>query len=85
MFFFHILKGCLNGGGQIRDENTRNLSKDLFDKVDKAYNSLRFEHPETSNSLYSDWLTNDLTRINQNLYTQYHQVEKLNNALTVKW
>ena len=82
-------KGCLNGGGQIRDERTNALSKELLDKVEKVYNSVQTKKPEENlfvKKLYEqDWLKNDLEIIKANLYTSYHQVEKITNGLAIKW
>lgn len=81
--------GCLNGGGQLRDENTKTLSKELLAKVEAVYSSVESRQPEDS-SLFKDlyyekWLANDEARIKKHLHTSYHAVEKLNNGLAVKW
>ena len=81
--------GCLNGGGQLRDENTKTLSKEIFAKVEAIYNSVDIRVPE-ENKLVTDlynkkWLANDLSKISKYLYTSYHEIEKTNNGLLVKW
>ena len=86
MLFF---LGCLNGGGQVREESTNALSKELLEKVEKVYNSVRSQQPEENlfvKQLYGeDWLKSDLEAIKTNLYTNYHMVEKITNGLAIKW
>lgn len=81
--------GCLNGGGQIRDEQTNTLSKDLLERVEKVYNSVRNQAANENlfvKSLYEDeWLNNEASEINKHLHTTYHQVEKITNGLSIKW
>jgi iron only hydrogenase large subunit-like protein len=82
--------GCLNGGGQIRDEKTNTLSKELLEKVEKVYNSVRMQTPQNENlfvkSLYeSEWLNNQEESVRKNLHTNYHEVEKMTNGLAIKW
>ena len=80
--------GCLNGGGQIRDPQTNSLTKELFSKVESVYNQLpnRLAVNLPLEDLYkNEWLNNDVEKIKQHLHTSYKEVEKLNNALTIKW
>lgn len=84
-----MTQGCLNGGGQIRDEKTDILSKELLEKVEGVYNSVRDKIPNENifiKRLYeSDWLKDDLEMIQKNLHTKYHEVEKISNGLAIKW
>ncbi|CAF0716024.1 unnamed protein product [Brachionus calyciflorus] len=81
--------GCLNGGGQIRDESTNSLSKELFEKVENIYYSVKAQILRDNifvKSLYeSDWLNNDEINLKRNLHTTYHEVEKITNGLSIKW
>ncbi|KAJ7383620.1 hypothetical protein OS493_026806 [Desmophyllum pertusum] len=80
--------GCLNGGGQIRpgDEET---PKELISRLDELYNSLRSRKPGENpvvEKLYKEWLDGDSSeKVNEMLHTKYHEVEKLNTALNIKW
>ncbi|OCT61749.1 cytosolic Fe-S cluster assembly factor narfl [Xenopus laevis] len=79
--------GCLNGGGQIKAEGE--VGKDLLQRVEELYNSMRSERPEEwkqVTQIYRDWLQGcDSPRARQVLHTQYHEVEKINSGLTIKW
>jgi hypothetical protein len=79
----------LNGGGQIRDQKTNTLSKELLEKVESVYNSVISQTPNENvflKELYeTDWLKNDLEIVKAQLYTSYHQVEKITNGLVIKW
>ena len=80
--------GCLNGGGQIRDTDSNLLTKELFNKVETIYNSLpiKLSSIRDIEQYYIEWLNDgDEDLIKKHLHTKYHQVEKLNNALTIKW
>ena len=81
--------GCLNGGGQIREESTNKLTKELFAKVESLYNSIRPCLPDENvlvKKLYeSEWLNNDDVVIKKNLHTSYHEIEKFTNGLAIKW
>ncbi|KAJ1096091.1 hypothetical protein NDU88_001237 [Pleurodeles waltl] len=75
--------GCLNGGGQIRAEGDAN--KDLLQRVEKLYHSLRTEDPDKNHSvaeLYQRWLDGKAENV---LHTQYHAVEKMNTGFSIKW
>ena len=81
--------GCLNGGGQVRDENTNTLSQEVLNKVESLYKSVRKQRPGENmfvKNLYeSEWLNNEAESIRKNLHTTYREVEKANNGLTIKW
>ncbi|XP_072044244.1 cytosolic Fe-S cluster assembly factor narfl-like [Amphiura filiformis] len=80
--------GCLNGGGQIRPEEGDN-PKDLLSRVEDLYQSMDTRKPESNpevDQLYSDWLGGaDSDKARTMLHTKYHEVEKMTNALTIKW
>ncbi|XP_075686699.1 cytosolic iron-sulfur assembly component 3 [Rhinoderma darwinii] len=79
--------GCLNGGGQIRAEGE--VGKDLLQKVEQLYMSVRTESPERNDrvkELYEQWLGGeDSPGVTAALHTQYHAVEKITSGLTIKW
>lgn len=83
--------GCLNGGGQLRDDNTNTLSKELLDKVTYLYNSVPKMLPEENKFLkeFYDLINNESNSSQQLLkkyfYTSYQEIKKLNNSLTIKW
>ncbi|XP_069503382.1 cytosolic iron-sulfur assembly component 3 isoform X2 [Ambystoma mexicanum] len=75
--------GCLNGGGQIRAEGAS--SKDLVQRVEQLYQSVRTETPDTNSSvmeIYKQWLNGKTEQV---LHTQYHAVEKMNTGFSIKW
>ncbi|KAL4221217.1 hypothetical protein ACF0H5_019481 [Mactra antiquata] len=80
--------GCLNGGGQIRPEGEV-TPKDRLVRVTELYNSLNTISPwndDTVKSLYEEWLSGtDSDKSKNMLHTQYHEVEKMTNALAIKW
>ncbi len=80
--------GCLNGGGQIRPEESE-TAKDLLERVKHAYNSVPVRHPAENplvQKLYTDWLGgHDTDKAKTLLHTQYHEVKKMQNALNIKW
>ena len=93
-FTYHFVEimacpsGCLNGGGQIR-ANTRDEAKELLEKMDQIYNSvpsrLPISNPDVLD-LYESWLGGqDSEKSIKMLHTQYHEVEKLTSALSIKW
>ena len=79
----------MNGGGQIRDENKNNVNKELLSRVEKVYNSPKIKLPtenEYLERLYgTEWLNENDSLIKTHLHTQYHEIEKLNIGLAVKW
>lgn len=80
--------GCVNGGGQIRPEGDVTV-KDRLAKVTELYNSVKTVSPWTQTEiqkLYEDWLGGaDSEKCKLMLHTQYHEVEKMTNALAIKW
>ncbi|XP_060582869.1 cytosolic Fe-S cluster assembly factor narfl-like isoform X2 [Ruditapes philippinarum] len=80
--------GCTNGGGQIRPEGEI-TPKDRLVQVTELYNSVQTVNPWTQSDvqkLYSDWLGGtDGEKCKQMLHTEYHEVEKMTNALAIKW
>ncbi|XP_046569691.1 LOW QUALITY PROTEIN: cytosolic Fe-S cluster assembly factor narfl-like [Haliotis rubra] len=79
--------GCTNGGGQIKQEG--DSAKERLNKVNELYNSEKTVDPfceESINKLYTEWLGgSDTEKAKQMLHTKYHEVEKMTNALTIKW
>ncbi|KAG8184772.1 hypothetical protein JTE90_019368 [Oedothorax gibbosus] len=79
--------GCVNGGAQIRavDESP----KDLLLRMEELYYSLPEKKPEDNvliKHLYEDWLGGEESpKAKEMLHTQYHAIEKINNALLIKW
>ncbi|PIK51496.1 hypothetical protein BSL78_11601 [Apostichopus japonicus] len=80
--------GCLNGGGQIKPTDGEN-PKELQVKLNELYNSLTAQEPEENKDvekLYEEWLGGkDSEKARTLLHTQYHEVEKMTNALVMKW
>ncbi|XP_067126906.1 cytosolic Fe-S cluster assembly factor narfl [Centruroides vittatus] len=80
--------GCINGGAQIRPEDGK-MQNELLDRVEELYRSVKTEQPEENElveTLYSDWLGGtDTLKCQQMLHTKYHAVEKMKNALAIKW
>ena len=80
--------GCANGGGQIRPEDDE-TAKDRLVTVTDLYNSVEAEDPHSKkevDSLYSEWLGGvDSEKAKVMLHTNYHEVEKMTNALNIKW
>lgn len=83
-----MTSGCLNGGGQIKATEHEN-AKDLQARLNELYNSLTTRKPEEQQlvaQLYQDWLGGtDTEKARTLLHTQYHEVEKMTNALVMKW
>ncbi|CAL1280211.1 unnamed protein product [Larinioides sclopetarius] len=79
--------GCANGGAQIRA--MEESPKDLLKKVEELYHSLPSKEPGENplvHHLYEEWLGGaESEKAKQMLHTQYHAVEKINNALFIKW
>ena len=83
-----VIKGCLNGGGQIRPD-TEESPKDLLVRVQEMYNQPEMRNPWSSlvvEKLYSEWLEGrDSDKALKLLHTTYKEIEKPNNPLTMKW
>ena len=79
--------GCLNGGGQLREEKTNTLSKELFAKVEELYNSLPKRTPNENEFLRKFYEQNekDNDKLKKMFFTSYHEVEKFSNSLAIKW
>ena len=79
--------GCNNGGGQIRPEGEE-TAKELVDRVAAIYNSIGNSLPDSLQSvfdLYNEWLAGvDSEKCRSLLHTQYHEVEKMTNASTIR-
>ncbi|CAC5385014.1 Probable cytosolic Fe-S cluster assembly factor CPIJ010948,Probable cytosolic Fe-S cluster assembly factor narfl,Nuclear prelamin A recognition factor,Cytosolic iron-sulfur assembly component 3,Protein NAR1,Probable cytosolic Fe-S cluster assembly factor GJ13047,Probable cytosolic Fe-S cluster assembly factor v1g210509,Probable cytosolic Fe-S cluster assembly factor GM20417,Probable cytosolic Fe-S cluster assembly factor AAEL012261,Probable cytosolic Fe-S cluster assembly factor GF22738,Probable cytosolic len=80
--------GCNNGGGQIRPEGEE-TPKELVDRVTATYNSIDNSLPDSLKTVvdvYNEWLGEvGSEKSRKLLHTQYHEVEKMTNALTIKW
>ena len=83
-----MISGCLNGGGQLRPESSDG-AKALLQAVEEAYHSVPITSPLVQpqiDQLYTEWLTGtDSDKARSLLHTQYHEVEKMTNALSIKW
>ncbi|KYN07468.1 PREDICTED: probable cytosolic Fe-S cluster assembly factor CPIJ010948 [Cyphomyrmex costatus] len=80
--------GCLNGGAQIRpDGNVQ--PRELALTLEKMYHELPLSKPEENKvvqNLYKTWLGGEHTdKVNAYFNTQYHEIQKMNTALTIKW
>nr|XP_033819391.1 cytosolic iron-sulfur assembly component 3 [Geotrypetes seraphini] len=79
--------GCLNGGGQIRADGE--ASKDLLQRVEMLYDTIRNAMPEQNSSvgeLYEQWLNGPGSKkAEKMLYTEYHAVEKMSAGFNIKW
>lgn len=80
--------GCVNGGGQIRPTGEES-SKDLIERVDRLYSSLKCYRPEEDEHVqgfYKKWLGGQNSeKCKEVLHTNYHAVEKNVTALGIKW
>ncbi|XP_041364121.1 cytosolic Fe-S cluster assembly factor narfl-like [Gigantopelta aegis] len=80
--------GCNNGGGQIRPAGEE-TPKELLGRVSELYSSLKTVEPNDVTGikqLYTEWLGgSDSNKARKMLHTKYHEVEKMTNALTIKW
>ncbi|XP_019646366.1 PREDICTED: cytosolic Fe-S cluster assembly factor narfl-like isoform X1 [Branchiostoma belcheri] len=80
--------GCLNGGGQVRIGD-KEADKDLLTRAEELYSALPVRTPEDNpaiESLYTEWLSGRSSeKARQMLHTSYHPVEKMTNALAIKW
>ncbi|XP_071542141.1 cytosolic Fe-S cluster assembly factor narfl isoform X2 [Panulirus ornatus] len=80
--------GCLNGGAQIRPDSTL-PAKDLVSKLQEAYDLLPSVSPGEDPRVmtcYSEWLGGaDSEKAEKLLHANYKAVEKVTNALGIKW
>ncbi|XP_066588249.1 probable cytosolic Fe-S cluster assembly factor AGAP009023 isoform X2 [Prorops nasuta] len=85
--------GCMNGGAQIRPEenssNSQDKPRELASKLEEMLHCLPQIDPETNSvtqDLYRTWLGSEHTDKSMAfLHTQYHEIEKVNTALAIKW
>ncbi|KAL0126459.1 hypothetical protein PUN28_005077 [Cardiocondyla obscurior] len=80
--------GCLNGGAQVRpDENVQ--PRQLATTLENVYRQLPLSQPEENKvvqNLYKSWLGGEHTdKVSAYFNTQYHEIEKMNTALAIKW
>lgn len=61
----------------------------MLERVKMLYNSLPNRNPSENphvHKLYMDWLGGpDTEKAKSLLHTEYHEVEKMTNALNIKW
>lgn len=80
--------GCTNGGGQIKPEGEETM-KERLQTVSDMYRSVPSKSPHDTSEverLYNEWLGGvDSDKVRQLLHTRYHGVEKMTNALAIKW
>lgn len=85
-----MFTGCLNGGGQLKGSSTED-NKELLKKVTELYKTSPVcpaGENEITSRLYNEWLGGDNSESEKHklsLTTQYHAVEKMTSALTIKW
>lgn len=83
-----MILGCLNGGAQIRPRNGLQ-SRQLVSVLESHYRKLGEMDPENNpvvKKLYNSWLDGEDSDKNLAfVHTQYHEIEKTNIALTIKW
>lgn len=77
----------MNGGGQLREENTNTLTKELFAKVNEIYNSLPMRTPDENEFMRKFYKENEseTQKLKKMFLTNYHEVEKFSNSLAIKW
>lgn len=80
--------GCLNGGAQIRPEG--NIQpRELASILENTYHKLPLSKPEENTvvqNLYKTWLGGEHTdKVSAYFSTQYHEIQKMNTALAIKW
>ncbi|KAJ8679882.1 hypothetical protein QAD02_015669 [Eretmocerus hayati] len=80
--------GCLNGGAQVRSEQGTQ-PRELALKLESEYQKLPTSDPEKNaavHTLYKIWLEGENSdKAEAYLHTQYHEVQKLNAAVSIKW
>lgn len=86
--------GCLNGGAQARpieDDPAGILAKENLKALKLLHKEMSdrnqiFKNEETISRVQKEWLGGgDSDKAKALLYTQYHEVEKMSNALAIKW
>ncbi|XP_058797904.1 probable cytosolic Fe-S cluster assembly factor AGAP009023 [Phymastichus coffea] len=80
--------GCLNGGAQIRSQDGTQ-PRELARKLENEYYKLPKSDPENNTvitELYKSWLEGEHSDKAENyLHTKYHEVEKMNATVSIKW
>ncbi|XP_014233180.1 probable cytosolic Fe-S cluster assembly factor AAEL012261 [Trichogramma pretiosum] len=80
--------GCLNGGAQIRSQDGAQ-PRELAAKLENEYHKLPHIDPElnpTVQKLYKSWLDSENSDKAQSFFhTQYHEIEKMNPSISIKW
>ncbi|XP_043282277.1 probable cytosolic Fe-S cluster assembly factor AAEL012261 [Venturia canescens] len=80
--------GCMNGGAQIRPQDNM-LPRELASRLETVYRnlpSIRPEEDQLMHKLYKTWLGGPNTdKASAFLQTQYHEIEKMNTPLAMKW
>ncbi|XP_077258657.1 putative cytosolic Fe-S cluster assembly factor AGAP009023 [Temnothorax americanus] len=80
--------GCLNGGAQVRPDG--NIQpRELATTLENMYRELPLSKPEENKvvqNLYKTWLGGeDTDKVSAYFNTQYHEIQKMNTALSIKW
>nr|CAH7734396.1 unnamed protein product [Callosobruchus chinensis] len=80
--------GCLNGGAQVRPSEGSTV-REVVHRLESVYESLPLATPEenaTVRELYHRWLGGEGTdKAGHMLHTTYTAVQKMTNALNIKW
>ena len=80
--------GCLNGGAQIRPQD-HTQPRELAMKLELEYRKLpqiKPEEDELMHKLYKSWLGwSNSDKAVAYLHTTYHEIGKMNSALTMNW
>lgn len=80
--------GCVNGGAQIRPWETGKPMREITSELERLYRQLPQSEPENplTERTYESFFNgkgNDKTKTL--LHTKYHEVEKMNTVLNIKW
>ncbi|XP_011503409.1 PREDICTED: probable cytosolic Fe-S cluster assembly factor CPIJ010948 [Ceratosolen solmsi marchali] len=80
--------GCLNGGAQIRSQDGMQ-PRELASKLEIEYHKLPKSDPKQNmllKHLYDVWLEGENSeKASAFLQTEYHEIEKMNTAISIKW
>ncbi|EZA50159.1 probable cytosolic Fe-S cluster assembly factor CPIJ010948 [Ooceraea biroi] len=80
--------GCLNGGAQIKAKGNVQ-PREHASMLENIYHKLPLSQPEENEvvqHLYQTWLAEENTdKVRAYFSTQYHEIEKMNTALAIKW
>jgi len=79
--------GCLNGGAQLRAEEEVS-SKELIAWLETTYAAIETRAPAANPELpvlLESWFHGNLDKRRHSLYTEYHEVPKMENSLMIKW